>query len=377
MLVARSQRGSNRAALRTAALIAVLAVVPLSALRADDQVDPQESEAMRRMIEQRMRGQGNQPAVPQTGDPLPPMELKLSGNDVNVQTLESGAIVITGNEADLEVLESFAQLLDWEPPEKQIVLHSLKNVGAEQVAQKLESVLAEIWPGSQDIPDQRVSVVAVSSNVLLIAAPDSRLERILEIAKTIDEVAEVIPEFTSMKFYIKYRKAAEVAEQLTEIITKLQAKQEAKPNEEITLNVNDADNSIMIFGPGTLKDRIQQLIDEIDVEPVEGHGHLKLVMFPLVNTTADDLSAVLTEMLTTAQGQKDVQETIRRLSVIRREQDGTLTQLQPLDLDKPLRIIADKATESLLIATVEENIAALGEVIKLLDSFPTDRKSVV
>ncbi len=298
------------------------------------------------------------------------VELKLSGNDVSVETLSSGEIVIIGNQRDLEILESFAQMIDRKLPDKEQELVKLNNVSADDVAEKLQSIAEEIWPGMADMPDQRVTILPVSSSVILISAPEDRIQRMVDLAKTIDDVEVGLPDFEAMKFVIQYRKAAEVSEQLKPIIERLQAQQGAGESEKIDIDVNDADNSIMIFGPPSIREQIERLIAGIDVEPSGDFSQVKLVMFPLLNAVAEDLSGVLTDMLSTSEGAADVQETIRRLSIIKRETDGSHTELEPLDLDKPLRILADKGTNTLIIATVDKNIGPLGAIIELLDGFP-------
>ncbi len=336
-----------------------------------------EAEAIRQLLERvqaQREGGPRRPANQVAGQDLPgagaeqALQLKLSGNDVSVEMLSTGEIVIIGNESDLDILESFVQMLDREPADKETILHHLKSADAQEVADKLQSVVQELWPWTENIPDERISIIAVGASVILITAPPARIDRLLEIADAIDQIEEPIPDFVPMKFFIKNAKASDVAEQLTNIVSKLKQKQQG--GEEITIEINPADNSVMVFGPESLRAQIQMLIDQIDVEPVVGHGHIKLAMFPLINTTAQDLADVLEELLTSSEGQDNLKEAIRRLSIIKREADGTTSELPPLALDRPLRIIADKGTNSLIIATIEENIDPLGQIIELLDGFP-------
>ncbi len=350
----------TRCTVVSALAVAILLPVITAAQQKTKSPSDQETEAIRRMV---AAGQKQQ-----TADA--PLDLKLSGNDVTVETLPTGEIVLMGNDADLDILESFISMLDRQIPEKDIVIHTLAKASAEQVAQKLESIIPEVFPGIQELPDQSVSVQALSSSVLLIAAPAERIDRIIQIIEAIDEVEASLQDFEVMRFQIKYRKAGEVATQLEEVVKKIQTKQGADAAEEVTFDVNDADNSITIFGPETLRDQIQKIIDTIDVEPAEGFSHLKLVMYPLLNVQADDMKSVLEEMLKSAESGQDVQEAIRRLSVIKRGADGSQSELQPLDLDKPLRVLADKGTNSLIIATIEKNIEPLGEIVALLDGVP-------
>jgi type II secretion system protein D len=328
----------------------------------------EESQAMQRALDARRQSDAKRQSDAGTDDER--LELKLSGNEIVVETLSSGEIVIFGPESDLDILARFAQVIDRQPPDKDIQIVKLDNASADVVAEKLQSIAAEIYPNMEEITEQRITVIAVSSNVVLISAPSDRMQRIVDLARTIDEVDESIPQFEAMKFFIEFRKAVEVAEQLTEIIDRLQQTQGAGESEKINVEVNDADNSIIIFGPPTLRKQIQSMIDQIDVEPNSEFSQVKLVLYPLLNAVSDDLADTLEEMLSSTTGQQDVQETIRRLSIIKRETDGSTTELKPLDLDKPLRIISEKGTNSLIVATVEANIEPLGAIIELLDSYP-------
>ncbi len=374
MMVSKTmQRLMAKSCTQILLIVIAMAGLTMPIAIADDQQakrDQDETDAIRKLIERAQQKQANR-ATNASADPAqqsPPMQLKLSGNDVSVEVLDNGEIVLIGNDDDLAILESFIELLDQQAPEKASVLHTLKSAPAKDVAEKLQSIVEELWPASKDLPEQRITTIAVTSNVILIIGPNDRIDRVVEIADAIDEVKAAIPAFQTMKFFIKYRKAVEVVDQLEKIITKLNAQR--PDSEEITLEANDADNSVMVFGPETLREQLQSLIDQIDVEPVKGHGHVKLVIFPLINTAADDLASTLTDMLTTDAGKKDVQETIRRLSIIKREADGTHTELTPLNLDVPLRIFSDKGTNSVIIATVDENIAPFAEIIEILDGTP-------
>ena len=47
-----------------------------------------------------------------------------------------------------------------------------------------------------------------------------------------------------------------------------------------------------------------------------------------------------------------------------------MTELPPIDLQKPAKIIADGGTNSLIVATAESNTEPIGELIRLLDGVP-------
>ena len=91
------------------------------------------------------------------------LELKLSGNDITVETLANGEIVLIGNERDLDVLENFIKLIDRAPPEKEIVLHRLEKASAEEVAVKavekeeVHRAVTQLTPAQQEVINLRFS----------------------------------------------------------------------------------------------------------------------------------------------------------------------------------------------------------------------------
>ena len=370
--------GPNRVSLfgivMVAALLAAVSILnPPRALAQDQQQRDEEAEALARILQSRDRA--DEPtAQPQTQPASraeePDLELKLSGNDVIIDLVGSDSIIIIGNEQDLDILEELIDRLDRQVGIKELRMHTLKNADANEVATKLQNILRELSTRERERPEERVAITALSSNILLIVAPPARMDQIIEIANAIDAVPVTIPAYEHMKFMIRFRKAAEVAEELKAIISKLQAKQGATAAQEIDIIPNDSDNSIMVIAPETERDKIQRLLDEIDIEPAEGYGHVKLVVFPVINTKATDLVSVLTEMLTSESATAGAEEQIRRLSVIKTDPDGRRIELEPLDLDKPLRIFADESTNSVIVATVEKNIGPIGEIVDLLDGYP-------
>jgi len=310
-------------------------------------------------------------AVPPAPPPeIESTEMNLSGADVGISVVGSD-LVITANEHDMAILQELIKRLDEEMPSKELRVVSLQNRPAAEVGRTLQESLRELYVVGkrEELPEERVTVTAVSSNILLIVAPGPKMEQVVTIVEAIDAVPpELQTDF--MVFTLKNRKASEAKIRVEEIIEKLQQRQGAQQGEQITVEANDANNTLIVFGPLSMQDRIQQLLDQIDAESVPGYGELKLVVFPLLNADANDLVRMFEEMLAAAEAREGVQETIRRLIMLKRVKGQEPIELPPLDLEKTLRMIADEGSNSVIVATVEENIDPVGEIIGLLDDVP-------
>ncbi len=327
---------------------------------ADEAEPPVEADDLR-IVATKEQVEGPQPGVP--------TQVDLSGSEVGVSVLGGDSLVITANEHDLAILEALLRQWDRDMPSKELRVVKLEERPAAEVATNLQQAIRELYPRDEERPEQRTSITAVSSNILLIVAPANKVDQVVKLAKAIDAVRPPISA-EMMVFQVKNRKATEAAERLREIITELRKKQGADAAQEFTITPNDADGTIVVFGPVAEKNTIQQILNQIDVEAVPGYGELKLVLFPLVNTDAKDLATLFEEMLKTAETREGIEEQMRRLIMLRRVPGQEPVELPPLDLEKTLRILAHEGTNSLLVATVEENIEPVGEIIAMLDDAP-------
>ncbi len=309
------------------------------------------------------------PATPALEEDI--TELNLSGGQVDVQAVGSDTVIITAPKQDLQLLRDLVKRLDKEGPRKELRVLSLQNKNASEVASKVQSIMREMQAG-RERPEEQVSIVPVSNNILLVAAPASQLDEVETIVKAIDERPPSLPELEKMNFRLKYIKAAEAATKLQELISALRVRQGEEPGTEIQVFPVDASNSLIVIGPVDEREKIQALIDEIDVEPVEGFGDLRLAYFPLLNSEATKMAEVLNDLLSTPEGEKAAAETIRRIRMVVGEPgpDGERHELPPINLERQIKLIPDEESQALICATSEENIEPLQALISLLDSVP-------
>ncbi len=120
------------------------------------------------------------------------------------------------------------------------------------------------------------------------------------------------------------------------------------------------------------------LVRALDAAPAEADQFVAVVALRLANAPAivNTLKAMLKP------GEQDSQtspasalaEQVRRLNVAR---NGLDKADLVLDLSKPIRLIADGQTNSVIVGSTKENVAALREVVKTLDSLPIGEAVVV
>ena len=299
---------------------------------------------------------------------------RLIGADVDVEFI-GGQVILKGPEEAVIALELLIKALDREVEQKVLRVVQVTERDAKEIARTVQEAIRDATRTPTQRPEDEVTITALSSTVLLVAALPRDIDWVIDVIKQVDAVPPELGEIQKMTFQVKHRRASDVAADLEEIIQRLlAARGERLDQSKIQIIPNNANNTVMVIAPTTEREKIQALIDEIDVEPVKGWGEVKLTIFPLIHSKAAELSEVINNLLTsTGRSQQDRQateEVIYRLSISKASPTGEITELPPIDLQKPMRIIPDPGTNSLIVATVEENVGPLGELIRLMDGVP-------
>jgi len=298
----------------------------------------------------------------------------LIGAEIEVEVV-GDQMIIQGPEEAVAALELLIRLLDESKEKKVLEIIRVFKRDANEIARSVEGPLQDTLSEPNQLPEDQLSVTALSPSVLLISALPKDIDFVVGVIQQVDELEEELPDFEQLVFPIKHRKATDVATQLNDIIQKINQKGgRAGAEAEIQVIPNNANNTILVIAPEEQRERIQKLINEIDVEPTKGWGDVKLTIYPLLHSKANELADVITELLSSQQQREAAEEFIFRLSISKALPSGELIELDPIDLQKPTRILADPGTNSLIVATVEENVGPLGELIRLLDGVPTSEE---
>ncbi|MEK7731228.1 MAG: secretin N-terminal domain-containing protein, partial [Planctomycetota bacterium] len=321
-----------------------------------------------------------QPAHPQQPDAVsemikrldPEVISRLQGADVTVEVV-GDQVILQGPEEAVATLELLIRGLDreWEPKVLQVVTVSERD--ASEIARTVQDAIRKAKKTPNQRPEDEVSITALSSNILLVAALPTEVDEILDIIEQVDAIPDPLGKVELMRFDVEHRKASDVAKDLEKIITQLRvASGQKKEQSKLQIIPNNANNTITVTARESEREKIQALIDEIDVAPKKGWGEIKLTVYPLLHSKAKDLGTVIKDLLASqAKADKDaVQETLYRLIISKALPSGEIKDLPPIDLQKPLRIIPDDGTNSLIVATPEENVVPMGELIRLLDGLP-------
>ncbi len=314
-----------------------------------------------------------QPAEPtdagksKTGHRIDTTNVKLSGADLYYEVVGK-QLILKGNQADLDLVDALITVLEdaTEVPELRVITVTRKD--ANDIASTVGPALRKVLYDPNIRSEHEVSVTALSSNIILISALPRHIDFAVQTILQVDEVVDTLGQYEQLVFTIKHRQASEVADELRDILGKLKEKTGAQgPKGEIQIIPNNANNTILVIAPESDRLTIQNFINTIDVEPAKGWGEVKLTVFPLLHSKPEEMSKVITDLLATEQGQQEAAEVIFRLSISKAMPDGSMLDMSPIDLGKPMRIIAHAGTNSLIIATVEENVGPMSELIRMLD----------
>jgi type II secretion system protein D len=354
------------------------------------QAEPQAEEAPGREVpqpnqvrptQQTQRPQQPQPPPPDRVSELlkrvdPAILARLAGADVTVEII-GDQVILHGPEEVVKTLELLIRGLDTEFQVKRKVVEivQVSERDANEIAKSVESALRDALKKPNQLPEEQLKLTPLSSNILLVSALPEEIDLVLETITKLDSIPDPLGKIELMRFQVKYRKASDVSKELEKIITQLRQAQGGKKEQtKIQFIPNNSNNTITVTARESEREKIQSLLDNIDVEPVKGFGEVKLTIYPLVHSKAKELADVIDKLLKSqaqSQATKDaIEETFYRFIISRASPTGQITDLPPIDLQRTIKITPDDGTNSLIVATSEENVVPMGELIRLLDGVP-------
>ncbi len=285
--------------------------------------------------------------------------------------VRTNTLIASGRAEQLALVARIVEQLDAPIDRKVVRVLTVFRKDASEIAGNVGEAVRDALAGPATKPEDEVSITALSGNILLVSALPKDIDLVESLIRQVDQITSALGDVELFGLQVKHRSAFDVVEQLREIVTDLRERRGLSGEGETQFWPNNANNVITVIAPHSERETIQQLIDQIDVEPVEGHGTIKLAVFPLLHSKANDLVSIIEGLLTSDDSQEATEEVIFRLAISRTDSQEGMTDLTPIDLEKPLRIISDEGSNSLIVATVEENMAAIGELIRMLDDVPT------
>jgi type II secretion system protein D len=301
---------------------------------------------------------------PESGQTTP---VELTGNPINYSTIGNDTILLEATDEDLAILQALIEQLDSETERPGIQLLTLANGSASEIGPQVESLFKDVYP-NVDI----TVVTDEGSNSLIIAAPENVMAKIIELATNLDNKTPPLElEFSIVQ--LEYIPASEAAELLMAALEQAvqQSPSGAKILEKIKIIPIDRNSTLNVTAPQEYLQQITELIKVYDVEP-QGLAKAQLLYIPLLQANAETLAGALEDIFN-AQGSQaeELREKILRLRFTKVAPDGTLEPLPELDLEKPIKIVAEQGTNALIIATHTDNAEPVREIVQLLDSVPT------
>lgn len=327
------------------------------------------------------------PLQPAEGAPQEPDEgviTSVSGTlrgDVLATPVDSGKIIITGDERDVEFIIKMLRLMESSAEKPTLRVFPLETAKATALAPLLEQIMQASIEQLVGTPrrSDRVSIVAeAKSNSLIVSASESNMGMIEELILQLDQPGvggggqpKLVP--------LRHIRAAEAVQLLQPLLQRLSTQREVPSDVQPEVTAVSRTNSLLIAGTPADIAEIEELVAAIDIEiPPEDDfttGHMAIVS--LKNGLAEPLAETLNELVEAEKaaaaagaGGSGASATagplVRKLLITR--PDGT--ELPALNLDKPIKILPEKATNSLIIYSTPQNNEALREIAGVFDTLP-------
>jgi type II secretion system protein D len=360
---------------------------------ADDSRRARLRDAQEKVMRDVERELGRQPADAKPGeivDTLSGVSGALRG-EVSANAIDSRQIIITGDQDDVDFIEQILLMMEQTAEEAMIQVFTLENAKATALAPILETAIeAKIEartssPGPQD----RFSINAEGrSNSLIVSASEGTME---DIALLIDEldVPDAGGGSTASTVPLRYVRAAEAVTILRPVIEELNQMRDVPSESQATIRAIERSNSVMIVGTPQDVEEISDMIQAVDVELTEDDEQTSFVradviLIPLINAQAENVAETLTDMI------EEQQEAAREadgeqagepfVKVLQLRLPGG-EELPPIDLDRPIKILPEEGTNSLIIFSSAKNNEALARLVQVFDTLPmgaeTDVKAFV
>ncbi len=199
------------------------------------------------------------------------------------------------------------------------------------------------------VPKGSVVLSYDDTNMLIITATLSSIDRLMKIIKTIDvqsvgQKISVIP--------VQFADAEKIVKSLSSVFTaQVKSRKGSKKSSASSLKfvADERTNSVITLASKVETEQIRELIELLDREMPKGEE--KIRVYYLEHAIAEDLVGVLTEIPSSSSSSKKTTEGQKKA---------------PL-LSDSIKILADKATNSLIIMADKEDYPVLEEVIAKLD----------
>ena len=287
----------------------------------------------------------------------------------------TNSVIVSANRKNLGKIEAIIQQLDGEqvaglPAPRLIPI--LEGHSPTQVAAALRTVFAPPEGQPRGVRSPRI-VPDETAGTIIIRAEDQDYEDMAALAATLQGMR---PEASGSLFMVELKHLSAAAAAQTVNGLGLTSAGATDPKGRIVRGpvkvfAVPGRNSLAIAALPEDRALIADLIKGIDTEPTwaQSEGELVRLSKAAAPAVAESLQRMIDAAATPgASGlAKALQEQVRRLRIHR---SGMLTADLMLDLTKPLKLVADEKTNSIMVTGAKENVAAARELIAMLDDVP-------
>jgi len=294
----------------------------------------------------------------------------------------SGALIVRADDEKFAQVKALAETLEQQGEIGRVAPHvvRLKNIAAGRIRQ---TILATFTETAKTQGETLAVEIDRASNSLVIACSPRLLEEIRQVINELDQPAfGTTPEPGVVGLIGQNVTIVDITNNDPGAIRKIledmgvtrpqQADRPGVVSEPVIIVPMSSRRAIAIVGaPGDGR-AIESLVKSLDAAPVDAQQQVMVI--PLKAASATTLATTLNSMLRVddpATGltgpAKALAEQIRRLQLVKAGVD------QPpglVDLSKPIRVLADAESNSIVLASTQANIDALRDVIKVLDTLP-------
>ncbi len=287
----------------------------------------------------------------------------------------TNSVIVSANRKNLGKIEVIVQQLDAErvaglPAPRLIPV--LEGHSPTQIAAALRTVFAPAEGQPRGLNSPRI-VPDETAGTIIIRAEDKDYEDMAALAATLQGMR---PEASGSLFMVELKHLSADAAAQTVNGLGLTSAGATDPKGRVVRGpvkvfAVPGRNSLAIAALPEDRALIADLVAGIDTEPTWAQSEGELVR--LSKAAAPAVAASLQKMIDAAATPganslaKALQEQVRRLRIRR---SGVLTADLMLDLTKPLKLVADEKTNSIMVTGAKENVEAARELIAMLDDVP-------
>ncbi|MCG3124989.1 MAG: hypothetical protein GIKADHBN_03499 [Phycisphaerales bacterium] len=302
---------------------------------------------------------------------------------------DSAALLVRADESQFAQIKALADTLQQQGKVNQLspTVVKLSHVPAARIRQTL---VATFTPIAQKLGETVAIEVDRGSNALVIASSERLRDEIKRVIAELDQAVlgddqagDAGPTRLGQSVFIvdvQNNSPDDVRKVLIDMgLDKPQAADRpGVVTDPVTITVLGSRRALAVLASPGDSAAVIELIKAVDAAPLEPEQQMAVVGLKLASaaTVVNTLNSMLapTDQKTGTGPAQALAEQVRRLSMVR---NGVDDSPLAVDLTKPVRLIPDAESNSVIIASSPANVEALREVVKMLDALPMGDAVVV